>query len=74
MISSLRCAVVLPRPRLLLLVVLAILVPLAAAHAADAKRRVPFGFFGTVLNDVQVERISDATLDAEMARMARSGV
>lgn len=74
MISSLRCAVVLPRPRLLLLVVLAILVPLAAAPAADAKRRVPFGFFGTVLNDVQVERISDATLDAEMARMARSGV
>jgi hypothetical protein len=73
MTTSLRSAVVLPRPRLLL-VVLAILVPLIGAAPADAKRRVPFGFFGTVLNDSQVERIPDATLDAQMASMARNGV
>ena len=44
------------------------------AGAEAAKRKVPFGFFGTVLNNSQAERISDATLDAQMASMAASGV
>jgi Beta-galactosidase len=60
---------------MLTLVSLTILVLAVSATPADAaKRRVPFGFFGTVFNNSQANRIPDATLDAQMARMARSGV
>lgn len=45
-----------------------------AAPADAAKRKVPFGYFGTVLNNSQSDRMSDAALDAQMASMARSGV
>jgi polysaccharide biosynthesis protein PslG len=47
---------------------------IAAAPAQAAKRQVPFGFFGTVLGNSQASSISDAELDAQMAKMARSGV
>jgi Glycosyl hydrolase family 53/Beta-galactosidase len=64
-----------PRPTRRLALVAALLAVLAAAPAADAaKRKVPFGFFGTVFNQTQIIRISDATLDAQMAKMAGSGV
>lgn len=46
----------------------------ASPPAAAAKRKVPFGFFGTVLENVQAERISDPELDTQMARMAQAGV
>jgi polysaccharide biosynthesis protein PslG len=52
--------------------VLALLV--AAAPAQAAKRKVPFGFFGTVFSTGQAEGLSQPALDAQMARMARSGV
>jgi Beta-galactosidase len=60
-------------PRLLLLIILALLLT-AATPAEAAKRKVPFGFFGTVLTQSEVSRIPDATLDAQMGAMARSGV
>ncbi|HYP47123.1 MAG TPA: glycosyl hydrolase 53 family protein [Thermoleophilaceae bacterium] len=67
-----------PRPRLLLLAalvaLLTVLLGASAAPADAAKRKVPFGFFGTVLNNSQIDRMSDATLDAQMASMARNGV
>jgi hypothetical protein len=57
-----------------LAIVLAALPCLAfASPAGAAKRQVPFGFFGTVL-DGPVQRADDATLDAQMALMAQSGV
>ena len=57
------------------LMVLATLATLGSFSPAEAaKRKVPFGFFGTVLNNSQIDRISDATLDAQMASMAKSGV
>jgi hypothetical protein len=59
--------------RLLLLVILALLLT-AATPAEAAKRKVPFGFFGTVLTQSEVDRIPDSTLDAQMAAMARAGV
>jgi arabinogalactan endo-1,4-beta-galactosidase len=75
--SSLPSAAV-PRHRLLLLASLVALLTLclgvSAAPADAAKRKVPFGFFGTVLNNSQIDRMSDATLDAQMATMARNGV
>jgi len=63
------------RSRVLLLASLVVLLTAVSAAPADAaKRKVPFGFFGTVLNNSQYDRISDATLDEQMANMARSGV
>jgi polysaccharide biosynthesis protein PslG len=43
-----------------------------AAQAAE--RKVPFGFFGTVLGSDVPEAVSDATLEEQTALMARSGV
>ena len=58
-----------------MLLAISILATLAAAAPADAaKRKVPFGFFGTVLDTSQSDRMSDAALDGQMASMARSGV
>ncbi len=62
-------------PRLALLLAISIVAALAvAAPAQAAKRKVPFGFFGTVLNNSQSDRMSSGALDAQMAKMARSGV
>jgi Beta-galactosidase/Glycosyl hydrolase family 53 len=64
-----------PRYRILLVAgLLALTASVCATPAEAAKRKVPFGFFGTVLNNSQVDRISDAALDAQMASMAESGV
>jgi hypothetical protein len=61
--------------RLALFLAAAMLLTLAVASPAGAaKRKVPFGFYGTVLNNSQSDRMSDAGLDAQMASMARSGV
>jgi hypothetical protein len=48
----------------------------APADADAARRKVPFGFFGSVLPPSMANPVSvpDATLDAQMARMAQSGV
>ena len=63
------------RYRPVLLAALVLLALLGVAPSAEAaKRKVPFGFFGTYFNNVQAERISDAELDAQMATMAASGV
>ena len=62
-------------PRLALSLAISMLLVFAATAPAEAaKRKVPFGFFGTVLNNSQSDRMSDAALDAQMASMARSGV
>jgi hypothetical protein len=64
-------------PRFMLLIaVAALLVAAFASPAEAAKRKVPFGFFGTVLNPElgDPQRVSDAALDQQMALMARSGV
>jgi Beta-galactosidase len=45
-----------------------------AGPAQAAKRRVPFGLFGTVFDPSQAAAVSDSTLDGQMALMARSGV
>jgi len=61
--------------RLALFLATAMLLTLAVASPAGAaKRKVPFGFYGTVLNNSQSDRMSDAGLDAQMASMASSGV
>jgi hypothetical protein len=58
-------------PRFLLVLPLAVLLLVAlSAPAEAAKRKVPFGFFGTVL----VTPMSGSQLDQQMALMARSGV
>jgi hypothetical protein len=45
------------------------------ATGAAAKRKVPFGFFGTVISDkFGSPQVSDAALDQQMALMASSGV
>jgi hypothetical protein len=58
------------------LLLLAALLALAAAAgpAQAAKRQVPFGFFGTVFSSSQAAALSDAELEAQMTRMATSGV
>jgi hypothetical protein len=60
----------------LLIALAASLVMLVATPAQAAKRRVPFGFFGTVLTPEMAspERVSDAALEQQMALMASSGV
>jgi hypothetical protein len=61
--------------RLTILCLLALLAAATAASPADAARRkVPFGFFGTMLTNWQSGHIPDSVLDAQMAMMARSGV
>jgi hypothetical protein len=63
--------------RLTLLFALALLLAGAVASPADAaKRKVPFGFFGTVLPPEmgRADQVSDAALDQQMALMASSGV
>jgi hypothetical protein len=62
--------------RLRLLIVLTLAAVTAAAIAAPAqaaKRKVPFGFFGTVLQP-EIVNVPEATLDGQMTLMARSGV
>jgi Beta-galactosidase len=56
--------------------VLALLLAVCVPASAQAKRRVPVGFFGTVLEaaTANVGVTSDAALDSTMALMARSGV
>ncbi len=59
----------------LLLVLVALLAPVTASSAGATKRQVPFGFFGTTLpGPLEYAPVSDATLDQQMALMARSGV
>ena len=75
--SLLRSAPMIRRRRLALLLTLAafLATTIAATPAEAAKRKVPFGFFGTVFNNARrPTACSDATLDAQMALMARSGV
>ena len=45
----------------------------SASPAFAAKRKVPFGFFGTVFN-VEADRSSDLAREQQMDLMARSGV
>jgi hypothetical protein len=64
-------------PRFTLLFALALLLTVGAAIPAEAaKRRVPFGFFASVLppemSDPQ--QVSDAAIEQQMALMAASGV
>jgi hypothetical protein len=62
------------RARLIVLVTIALVAALALpATAGAAKRKVPFGFFGTVLPPGMLG-LSDARLDSQMELMARSGV
>jgi hypothetical protein len=61
----------------LLLTMLALVgAAIAASPAQAAKRKVPYGFFGAVMSNEMVDpsRVSQATLDKQMALMARSGV
>jgi hypothetical protein len=60
----------------LLFILVGLVTAVATAPADAAKRRVPFGFFGTVLNPdlAYATNLSDASLDAQMGLMARSGV
>jgi hypothetical protein len=60
----------------LLFTLTALLAAVIAAPAEAAKRKVPFGFFGTVLTDVSANlgQVSDQALEQQMDLMARSGV
>jgi Beta-galactosidase/Glycosyl hydrolase family 53 len=61
--------------RLTLLLALTTLLAAATAAPADAaKRKVPFGFFGTMLTNWESGSVTDPILDAQMATMAQSGV
>jgi hypothetical protein len=65
------------RRHLVLLFAAAMVLATAAAGPAEAaKRKVPFGFFGTSVPHQLFDsaQVSDATLDQQMALMARSGV
>jgi hypothetical protein len=76
MTTLLRCpAMIRPRRLVLLSILAAVSIgAIAAAPAEAAKRKVPFGFFGTVLQPGIVARVSDAALEQQMTLMARSGV
>jgi hypothetical protein len=68
-----------PRPRtlhkLVTLVSLALAcVLVAAAPASAAKRQVPFGFLGSVVDPSLALSESDATIDAQYALMAQNGI
>ena len=73
--SLLRCAAMIRRCRFPLLLTLTALlaVSISAAPAEAAKRKVPFGFFGTVLQP-ELQRVDESSLDRQMSLMARSGV
>src|SRR5437016_10051471 len=59
--------------RLTLLIAASLVAMIAIVSPAEAaKRRVPFGFFGTVASELVGS--SDTTLDRQMALMASSGV
>lgn len=61
----------------LLVTLIALLAAAIAATPADAaKRKVPFGFFGTAMSPELSDpgQVSDAALAAQMGLMARSGV
>jgi polysaccharide biosynthesis protein PslG len=64
------------RPLAFLLLVIPVLALVVPAPASAAKRKVPFGFFGVVVPVSMYTRavVPDATLDQQMALMARSGV
>lgn len=53
---------------------MAVVMGVAAGPAIAAKRKVPFGFFGTVIDPTVTTQSSPAQLGAEMGVMARSGV
>jgi hypothetical protein len=68
-----------PRPRtlhkLVTLVSLALAcVLITAAPASAAKRQVPFGFLGSVVDPSLALSESDATIDAQYALMAQNGI
>jgi Beta-galactosidase len=66
-----------PRRLASLMLVLAALLCLAsAAPAQAAKRKVPFGFFGSVFSPLMLDprAVSDPALDQQLALMAGSGV
>ena len=67
-----------PRPgRLALLSLIALMAAAIAATPADAaKRKVPFGFFGTAMSPELSDpaQVPDAALTEQMGLMARSGV
>jgi hypothetical protein len=59
----------------LLLTLAALVAGTFATAPADAKRKVPFGFFGTVVPpELSGPSVSPATLDKQFGLMARSGV
>jgi hypothetical protein len=60
----------------LILALMGMLTALAASPADAARRKVPFGFFGTVLPPemARATEVSDAQLEQQMALMASSGV
>lgn len=60
--------------RLAVIIVLLLLSLVATGTAAASKRRVPFGFFGTVMDPELPIDASPAALDGQMGLMARSGV
>jgi polysaccharide biosynthesis protein PslG len=74
----LRCPAMMRRIQLIVLaaVIAALTTTLLPAPADAAKRRAPFGFFGSVLNPEMANpgRVSDAALEQQMAVMAGSGV
>jgi Beta-galactosidase len=64
-------------PRIILPIALAaLMIAVVATPAQAAKRKVPFGFFGTVLPPEMTYSgyVSESSLDQQMALMARSGV
>jgi hypothetical protein len=65
--------IALRRPLLLLTLAALVGATIAATPAEAAKRKVPFGFFGTVLQPLDAD-ITDASIEQQMALMARSGV
>ena len=71
----LRCLAMIALRRPLLLLTLAALVgaTIAATPAEAAKRKVPFGFFGTVLQPESAQ-VPDLVIERQMALMASSGV
>ena len=57
-----------------LIVACALVALLALAPASEARRRVPVGYFGANFGGPQLNRATDAALDAQFARAARAGV
>ena len=61
-------------PRRLALLAFTLLLALVPAATAGARAKVPYGFFGTVLNPAVSHAMTDADLDRQTSLMARSGV